>query len=210
MADETPPKTDSAEGGAPISRELAGLPMEHLIAAPLAASIKAQRMLGEEMIGFVNRLAYGTEGTTGNAGDKPVLKLPMQLERPVTKDDGTISVSKINVAPPVLGLVPIPALLIDSVDITFSMEIHTLDGSKTNSEEAIEAKAKAEANGLFYSGSLEVTGKASTQRENTRSTDKTAKYDVTVHAAQQEPTEGMAKLMDLLASTVEPISVSKD
>jgi hypothetical protein len=183
--------------------------MEHLIAAPLAASIKAQRMLGDEMIGFINKLAYGSDQNTGNAGDQPILKLPMELERPVTHDDGSISVNKITVAPPVLGLVPVPALLIESVDITFSMEIHTVDTAKSSSTAEGSAKATAEAKGLFYKGSLEVSGKASTQRENTRSTDKTAKYDVTVHAAQQEPTEGMAKLMDLLASTVEPISVSK-
>lgn len=202
-------KSPAKSSGSEISNELSSLPMEHLIAAPLTASIKAQKMLGHEMINFVNMLAYGTQGTTGNAGNKQILTLPMDIERPVTHDDGTITTAKVSVAPPVLGLVPIPALLIDSVDINFSMEIHTVDTSKSNSAAEIEAKAKAEANGLFYSGSLEVTGKMSTQRENTRTTDKTAKYDVTVRASQQEPTEGMAKLMDLLATTVEPISVSR-
>ena len=202
-------KTPAKRQGSAVTNELASLPMEHLIAAPLAASIKAQRQLGHEMINFVNMLAYGTEGATGQAGNKTILTLPMDIERPVTKDDGSITTSKVTVAPPVLGLVPIPALLIDSVDINFSMEIHTVDASKSNTAAEASATAKAEGGGIFYSGSLEVSGKMSTQRENTRSTDKTAKYDVTVHASQQEPTEGMSKLMDLLASTVEPIAVSK-
>ncbi|MCZ4280696.1 DUF2589 domain-containing protein [Kiloniella laminariae] len=209
MADDKTPAKGS--GGSAIGNELGSIPMEHLIAAPLAASIKAQKQLGHEMVSFINMLAYGEEGTpkTKGATPKDILSLPMKLERPVTGDDGQISVHSLTVAPPVLGLVPIPALLIDSVDINFSMEIHTVDTAKSSSSAEVEAKAKAEANGIFYSGSLEVTGKMSAQRENTRSTDKTAKYDVTVRATQQPPTEGMSKLMDLLASTVEPIKLEK-
>jgi hypothetical protein len=205
MADDTAAKpAEESETG----RELKSIPMEFLIGAPLAAAIKAQKELGKEMINFVNLLAYGTEGTTGNAGNKTILTLPMDLERPVIASDGTISTQTIKVAPPVLGLVPVPALLIESVDIHFTMELRTTTASKDRTEAEVSATAKAAANGLFYSGSVEVTGKVSAQRENTRSTDNTAKYDVKVHAAQQPLTEGMAKLMDLLASTVEPISVT--
>lgn len=52
---------------------------------------------------------------------------------------------------------------------------------------------------------VDVQGKVSTSRENTRSTNQTAKYQVSVNARQQPPTEGMSKLMDILASCVEPI-----
>lgn len=205
MADETPAKG----GGSEIASELGGLPMEYLIAAPLAASIKAQRLLGNEMVGFINMLAYGEQGGTKGAGDKDILTLPMKLERPVIADDGSVSVNTITVAPPILGLVPVPALLIESVDIHFSMEIHEVTASKDAAQVEIGAKASASGGAFGYSASLEVTGKMAAQRENTRSTDKTAKYDVTVRAAQQPPTEGMAKLMDLLASTVEPLTISK-
>lgn len=210
MADTTAKKDQPpTPPTSPIGQELSSIPIEHLIAAPLAAAVKAQKMLGNEMVTFINMLAYGTEQNVGNAGAKPILTLPMELERPVLHDDGNVTVSKVKVAPPVLSLVPIPALLIDSVDINFSMEIHTVDASKTNASAELQTTAHAEGKSIFYSGGIEVTGKMSAQRENTRSTDKTAKYEVTVHASQQEPTEGMAKLMDLLASTVEPLSVSK-
>ncbi|MGR3431861.1 MULTISPECIES: DUF2589 domain-containing protein [Roseobacteraceae] len=196
-------------GGTEIGNELSGVPLEYLIGAPLAAAIKAQKQLGHEMINFINMLAYGKEGATGNAGNKTVMTLPLELERPVTEADGSISTHKVTVAPPVLGLVPIPSLLIESVDINFTMEINSVTGSKENLDTETNVNAKAEANGLFYSGSLEVSGKVATQRENTRSTDKSAKYDITVHASQQPPTEGMARLMDLLASAVEPISTTR-
>lgn len=200
-------KPTSSSGGTPISNELKSVPMEFLIGAPLSASIKAQRELGREMIEFVNMLAFGDSKASRGATSKEVVRLSMDLERPVVNESGVLSKQTITVAPPVLSLVPIPALLIDSVDITFSMEIHTVTASKENTDAGITVTGKGGVETPFYNASVEVTGKMSTQREHTRSTDKTAKYDVTVRASQQPPTEGMAKLMDLLASTVEPLSI---
>lgn len=192
----------------PITDDFKGIPMEFLIAAPLAASIKAQRQLGHEMVDFVNLLAYGAnQPANGQAGK--VLSLPMGLERPVINTDNTVTTQTVQVNPPILGLVPIPALLINSVDISFSMEIHSVVADKDTTDASLDTTAQGSFEGMLVKASLQVTGKVATQRENTRSTDKTAKYDVTVHASQQEPTEGMSKLMDLLASTVEPIVIKQ-
>ena len=64
---------------------------------------------------------------------------------------------------------------------------------------------------LIYKGwfgpSVSVNGKVTTAKENTRSTNQTAKYNVTVNAKQQPPTEGLSKLMDLLASCTAPIKI---
>ncbi len=196
-------------GGTEIGDELQGLPLEYLIAAPFAASTKAQIQLGKAMIEFINLLAYGKEGMAVAPGgeSEEVKTLRMKLERPVIDADGKITTNTVTVAPPILGLVPIPSLLIETVDVNFSMEIHAVTAEKATDSASVEAKAEAHADLGIYGGSVTVTGKVSAQRENTRSTDKTAKYDITVHAAQQDPTEGMAKLMDLLASTVEPLKI---
>ena len=52
-------------------------------------------------------------------------------------------------------------------------------------------------------------GKVSSSRENTRSTNQTAKYQVHVSARQQQPTEGLSKLMDIMASCVEPVKLGE-
>ncbi|MFQ9476332.1 DUF2589 domain-containing protein, partial [Barnesiella intestinihominis] len=43
-------------------------------------------------------------------------------------------------------------------------------------------------------------------RENTRMTNQTAKYQIHVTASQQPQTEGLSKLMDIMASCIEPIT----
>lgn len=176
--------TSNVTGETAIGSELRSLPFEYLIGAPLAAAAKAQVNLGKSMVSFVNMLAYGNEDTEAKPGAKAseTLTISMKIEHPVIEADGSIVKKAVTTTTPILDLVPIPALLIDSVDINFTMDVHS----------ATEKK-----------------GKVAIQRKNTRSTDKTAKYNVNVKTSQLPQTEGMSKLMDLLASTVEPISVEK-
>ena len=118
-----------------------------------------------------------------------------------------ITTSTIEVQVPFLGLVPIPTLLIESVDVDFQMEVTSTTTSKdTLSSELL---TKAGYKGLFSRVSVEVQGKVSSTRENTRSTNQTAKYQVHVSARQQRPTEGMSKLMDILASCTAPLKVTE-
>lgn len=78
---------------------------------------------------------------------------------------------------------------------------------KSNAEVSTNANASFKF-GCFASGSVSVNGKVSSSRENTRSTNQTAKYQVHVSARQQMPTEGLSKLMDILASCVEPVKLA--
>ena len=107
-------------------------------------------------------------------------------------------------------MVPSPNLLIEDVQVDFQMEVTATETSTQKSEE--EAKLDANAKfrfGCFGNGSVNISGRVSSSRENTRSTNQTAKYQVHVSARQQRPTEGMNKLMDILASCVEPLPSNK-
>ena len=55
---------------------------------------------------------------------------------------------------------------------------------------------------MKYSASM--SGSVATHKENTRSTDNSAKYNVKVHAEQLPATEGMLKLSDYLTQMLEP------
>jgi hypothetical protein len=52
--------------------------------------------------------------------------------------------------------------------------------------------------------SVSMSGSVATHKENTRSTDNSAKYNVKVHAEQLPATEGMLKLSDMLNMMMEP------
>lgn len=178
-----------------------GLPMGQLIGGPMTAAVTAQMDLSEAMIASVFRLAF-KDGKEGGE----TRKLNMSFNRPVVNEqDGTITTQEVEIDAPLLGLVPIPALLIDTVTVDFTMEVNAATSSKQETEASLEMDASAKY--LFFKAQMK--GKVSTHRENTRSTDNSAKYNVHVQARQQPPAEGMSRLMDLMASAVDPIKVGE-
>ena len=102
------------------------------------------------------------------------------------------------ISPPFLELVPVPALKIDNVDVNFQMEV--TDASTSKSEDL-----STDATSKWYGWMGSVQGKVVTSRENTRSTEQTAKYQASVSANQQQQTEGLSKWMDIMESCIEPL-----
>ncbi len=173
--------------------------MRELIGVPLQAACESQQKLAESALDYMLRIGF-------EEGDlKRARLVKFNLERPVETPDG-ITTSTIEVQAPFLGLVPIPSLLIESVDVDFQMEVISTAASKENTN--AEVATKAGYKGLFSRVSVDVQGKVSSSRENTRSTNQTAKYQVHVSARQQRPTEGLSRLMDILASCTAPLSVT--
>jgi hypothetical protein len=139
---------------------------------------------------------------------KPNL-LKFNLQRPV-ETSGGITTSNIEVQAPFLGLVPIPSLLIDDVHIDFQMEVNAATSNKETQDQEAQLNANADFKlGLFGKGHVDIHGKVSSSRENTRTTNQTAKYQVSVSARQQPPTEGLSRLMDIMASCTAPLKVSE-
>lgn len=102
---------------------------------------------------------------------------------------------------PMGELIPVQALKIDDVDVNFQMEVTDASTSKKseNADLSINVTSK------WFGTSASVQGKVGTSRENTRSTNRTAKYQASVSANQQQQTEGLSKWMDIMESCIEPL-----
>ena len=190
-----------------VADKFRGLPMRELIAGPLLAAAEAQQKLAAVSYEFYQKIAFEQD-----ANDKPTKNarvLEFNVERPVETTDssggGQIEMINQTIKAPFIGLVPIPALLIDKIDVDFQMEVSdtntTTDKSSASAETNISAK--------WWVVSASVTGKVASSRENTRTSNQTAKYQIHVSASQQKPTEGLSKLMDIMASCIEPIKTTQ-
>lgn len=177
--------------------KFSGLPIAELIAAPLTAACDSQKRLAQSAFEFMTEIGYSDV-------EKQTLRmLSFHLERPV---EGASDSQKIQVNAPFLGLVPLPSLLIDDVQVDFQMEVTTTETTTEKNEKNLDTNVNSSFKfGCFAKGSVSVNGKVSSSRENTRSTNQTAKYQVHVSARQQQPTEGLSKLMDIMASCIEPV-----
>jgi hypothetical protein len=56
---------------------------------------------------------------------------------------------------------------------------------------------------------VNISGSISSHKENTRSTDQSAKYHVQVHAADNGMPEGLARVMGMIAQSVAPRSITQ-
>lgn len=190
---------DNKTLGDQITDKFKGLPMRELIGAPLFAAAEAQEKLASIAWDYYQRIAYETDKDGKQTENTRVLTF--ELERPVVQDGVVGGTLKQTVKAPFIGLVPIPSLLIDRVDVDFQMEVTDIN-SATDSH---STDASTNISSKWFGVNVDISGKVSSSRENTRSTNQTAKYQVHVTASQQPRTEGLAKLMDIMASCIEPV-----
>ena len=187
---------------ADITSQFSGLPIEDLIVSPLVGMAKGQAQLNDVTWRYISEVAFVKDEKTGKTTAR---SLDVEMNRVMTDPtDGKQSLQKIYTQVPMLPLVPLPSLAITSADIEFTMEVKTseVDKSSTDTEASFQASASGGFWGMKYSVSM--AGKVATHKENTRSTDNSAKYNVKVHAEQLPATEGMMKLSDYLTQMLEP------
>ncbi len=185
-----------------IADQFAGLPIEELIVSPIIGMAKGQAKLNEVTWKYISEVAFVKDEKTGVTSAR---SLDVEMNRVVTNGEtGEQEIQKLYNKVPMLPLVPLPSLAITSADIEFSMEVKTSEASKdtSTSENSYEASAGGSWWGMSFNA--KVAGKVATNKENTRSTDNSAKYNVKVHAEQLPPTEGMLKLSDYLTQMLEP------
>lgn len=170
-----------------------GIPMESLILSPIVNVAEGQRRLCQTTLDFLEQVCFDDKGT--------VKTLDLSLQRPLDDGTGKISMVDQSMKVPMASLLTIPNFAMKTMDIEFTMEVKTVD--KHEDSKSAKASISGGANYLFYH--VSISGSVSTQSTNTRETDKSAKYDLKVHAEQLPPSEGMSKLLDILNSTIQPI-----
>lgn len=188
-----------------IANQFKGLPMKALIGGPLQAACDAQVQLAKAETNFINEVGLIEQGgTDGQPGDLMTRTVDFKASRPTTLPTGEIIEEVISIQAPVLAIVPIPALLVDEVDIKFNMEVKNSFEEKQQTDTKGSLKAKA-GWGPF---SVSITGSVSSHKENTRKSDNSAKYDVHVHAKQMDAPEGLMRILDHLITACEPREIT--
>ena len=155
--------TSPVLGDPNVTDNFKGLPMWELIAAPLIAAAEAQQELAATAWNFYQKIAFDEDGKTARV-------LEFDIKRPI-QQDGKMTTMSQSVKAPFIGLVPIPSLLIDRVDVDFQMEVTDTSNVKSTTNAEVEAKASAK----HWFINAEISGKVTTARENTRMTNQNGK-----------------------------------
>ena len=173
-----------------VAGDLQALPFGSLIGGPLDAAIEAQARAAMSSVKFIRAIGFDDSGAVQNIT--------------FTAKKGT---QESNITVPLLTIVPIPFIRIDDMTIDFKANITSCKESedKTVESTAKNAKVSAGARYLFFQANLEASISSKKDSEST----KTSKYavettiDVHVHAVQDELPAGLAKMLNILADTIE-------
>lgn len=187
-----------------MADQFKGLPMESLIGGPLEAAVSANVRMAQSTADFINNVGF-EQTKEGKAG--PTRMVDFDYERPGIDEDGARTIEAVKIRVPMLAIVPIPNLQVENVDVTFDMEVKSSTMSKSSEDKSGTLDATAKVGWGPFSATVKVHGSTATHKENTRSSDNSAKYHVNVKAVNQGIPEGLARVLDLMADAARPTDV---
>lgn len=193
-----------------VADQFKGLPMESLIGGPLQAAVDANMLLAQSTASFINDVGFiPTKDADGNTVPGAPRMSDFSFERPGKDKDGNPTVEMVKIKVPMLAIVPIPNLQVSSVDITFDMEVKTSTSSTSKSSKSASIDANITANYGFVKAKVNIQGSVSSSKENTRSSDTSAKYHVQVMAKNMGLPEGLARVLDMMNAAAQPRQVEQ-
>lgn len=177
---------------------LQGLPFDNLIGGPLNACIQAQNDAAMTSINFINNVCLNEDKETGEKSAVYVSFSFIQNGRKVV----------INV--PMIAIVPIPYIAINSVDISFKATVNGVESESSSTETEYESKGTKKSTrktGLFRKKTTTINSTFSTKRDSKSTQDSKfsveATIDVAVHAGQESMPAGMAKILEMLGAAMD-------
>ena len=162
-------------------------------------------MLARSTLNFIEEV--GLEPADAS-GVRKVRTANFSFDRTADGTDGKMGSENVEMNVPLLAIVNVPALSIDTVDVTFDMEVKSSTSSQSSSDKNAELDATAGLKIGPFSLDVKIKGSISCHESNTRSSDNSAKYHVQVHASQQKTPEGLMRMLDILSSAVAPSAVT--
>lgn len=173
---------------------LQNIPFASLIGGPLTAAVQAQAQAALTTVEFIQKVGFTPEDPTKPEGPQKVKEVTFKYSK-LNADD---QIKQFALTVPILAIVPIPYLRIESLDIDFSAKLNDMIQSE-------------ETSSLSVSASLDISWRvvkfrASAAYKNDKSTKSSSTQDysmsVKVHATQAEVPGGMQKILDILESVI--------
>ena len=206
-----------------MAQQFSGLPMDKLIGGPLLAAAEANHNMALTQTEFMLSTCFDRI-PTGGSGDTQTYKYdPIMIQFTLVKGhlntgdqdgDGNKEqesrVSSMAFQVPLLTLIPLNSLAVDTVDIDFNMEVKSSFGEENTRDSSSKSKEAGtfEGKGGWGPFSVRITGNISHESENSSSykshyqKSNKATYDVKVHAKQLPVPEGVGVIIQAFTKAI--------
>lgn len=165
------------------------LPIEHMVAAPIIAAVKAQKEVSGMLAEFLDTVALDKDGNAR--------MVTFKYFQETKKSDGVNEHQARYIQAPFVALSGIPNLALETVQVNFDLEVSTADTSKSKTGGSTTTNGKA---GLFLTPKVNFSASLSHSSEQTRQTDTRAKYSFHVEARKQDQPEALARILEVITN----------
>lgn len=182
--------------------QLSNLPFGQLIGAPLKAAVEAQAIAADTTLNFIKEIGFTEDDTTNTLSATTV---SFSFQGP----SGETSILTV----PVLCIVPIPYIEIETLDIAFKAKITASGSSSDTQTSSLAASGTLSTSAAYKGGSfkanLAISGSVSSKKDSASTRDSKYSveycYDLTLHAAQPGLPAGLSKILGILESSFTPV-----
>ncbi|MFT4723960.1 MAG: hypothetical protein ACI9YP_000356 [Colwellia sp.] len=204
-----------------MAQQFSGLPIKSLIGAPLLAGAEANSKMAITQTQFMLSTCFNVTDSTDSPGSKnydPIM-INMTLTRSVIKADGSPGTAvKTSFDLPLLTIMPLNSLAVDSITVNFEMEVKSSfsndQQTSAESESAAEGKFSAKVGyGCFsaeVSGSVSSSSKSSSSDKSHYEKSNSAKYEINAHAGQLPLPEGVTTIIQAFSQNIAPIQLKAE
>lgn len=180
-----------------VGDQFKGLDMHSLIAEPLMVACEAQSMLAASTTKFIQDA--GLE--KAKDGKSEIKTTAFSFQRGLLGENGeNIGTQTVNMEVPLLAIVKIPTLAIDDINVTFDMDVTSVECSEKSSDQGGTRAENARIGFGPFSAKVNIKGSVASHEKNTRSTDNAKKYQVSVEAKDAGIPEGLERMLEILAN----------
>lgn len=178
---------------------LSQIPFKAIIGGPLVAGVEAQTLSAFATLKYILAVIFGEDGHSGN-GNNPVMSVTFTFTRGAEKAQLTV---------PLLTLVPIPYLLVETMDISFKAAINATSSWKTAASQHDDAHAGISGSGGFLFDKVDFNAGYSSKSDSSATQDSqySVEYtiNVNVHATGHDMPAGTAKVLNMLNDAIEAV-----
>lgn len=205
--------------GSSIAQQFTGLPMADLIGGPLMAASDANGNMAKKQTQFLFDTCF--KKSTGDSDSYDPIMIKLKMTRAVLSFDSTskkpdTSYFDTVLDLPLLTIVPLNNLGVDSVSVNFEMEVKSASSEDIKEESSSTTEGSASLSGSAGWGpfSVSISGSVSYSSEDSRTHDthyensNTAKYTVSVHAGQLPMPKGVNTIIDAYSKNIQPVQHS--
>lgn len=181
-----------------LPAEFQQLPLHAIIAEPLMAVVDGQTKSALATQAFIQSFLQPAASGGGNAPQAMNVTFSTSIVNPQNSAEPTA----VTVTAPLLSIVPIPNLRIDSLSVSFKYEVSQVIASSTSKTDTASGTLGAKIGLASWGANLSLSGSVTSDSKQSSTTNRSGVLDIEMHASEAPMPEGLAKILSILSNAI--------